>query len=378
MRPFRFTDIQGGEALIGVSSPNRTIERFGLGGCDLGYPVYDGKRDRLYLLFGDSFNQANFLESGKDLDWRSQTMGIVDSFKANKTFRFDSFYSRPGEEKASSLLSSHHENKLEMTKIPTGGLCLNGTLYFYYFDICSWDIENARMMNYGGLAKFVEGSRFVRVPDMTWVNPEATSALSEVINEDENLVKRYSLDAAAHQNRFFTEVYPKDFGGPYVYLYGQGPYRTTGIYLARIKKESIEDFSALEYFVGLENGKPRFEKAPKALSDLVPVLSDCCGEFSLLHLEDGDRYIIFGTRLDKSADKKREVVYYVSASPEGPFASPTVLIASDDPCLLNCSAYAPLTDESFFDSKSRRLSLVLSRWLPCYAPITLSLKLEDL
>jgi hypothetical protein len=234
------------------------------------------------------------------------------------------------------------------------------------------------MMNYGGLAKFVEGSGFVRVPEMTWINPEATVALNEVIGEDENLVKRYPLDIAKHQNRFFTEVYPKDFGGPYVYLYGQGPYRMTGVYLARIKKEAIEDFSALEYFIGLKNGKPFFEKAPKALSALAPVLSDCCGEFSLLHLQEGDRYLLFGTRLEEGSDKKREVVSYVSASPEGPFASPVVLIASDDPRLRNCVAYAPLADESFFDPESRRLSLILSRWLPCYSPITLSVKLEDL
>lgn len=380
MKPIRFTNIKGGEALIGIDSSNRTIERFDLGGCDLGYPVYDRINDRLYILFGDSFNQANFLESDKELNWRSQTMGIIESFKKNKDFRFDRFYERKDEHGASSLLLSHHENNLEMTKIPTGGLFVNGSLYFFYFDICSWDIESSQMMNYCGLAKYVPGSGFVRVPNMTWINPDATSALKKVLDEDENLVEVSSLDIETHHNPMFTEVYPKDFGDEFIYLYGQGSYRMTGVYLARIRKVSFEDFSTLEYFVGLKNGEPQFEKAPSALMHLAPVLKDFCGEFSLVHLTDKKTYFLFGTRQLAGSDKLkaiREVVCYSSPSFFGPFISPEVLVKVDDPFLKGCNAYAPLTDESFYDPVSSRLSLILSRWLPSYCPITLSIKLED-
>ena len=61
-------------------------KQYKVGGCDLGFPLYDSVNDKLYLLFGDTFQENNF-----KYDWRSNSMFLVKELDKSGRIIVDHF-----------------------------------------------------------------------------------------------------------------------------------------------------------------------------------------------------------------------------------------------------------------------------------------------
>ena len=82
-------DISFVSTVTGADSKSRTDEMT-VGGCDLGFPLYNESNDTMYLGFGDSFTSP--LQSGR---WRSNTVALSTDENFADGLDIDSFLSSP-------------------------------------------------------------------------------------------------------------------------------------------------------------------------------------------------------------------------------------------------------------------------------------------
>ena len=158
---------------------------FGLGSCDLGYPLYIPDRNQMYYFFGDSFSQNN--QSGM---WRSNVAGISSDFNFADGLTIDDALLTPNGYLMAIYNGHHMDMGSEVTKIPTGAIYVNGNIYMYYFSMHNWSYSQDTRMNYGGCIKSSDyGATWERVYDMTWVNlsPDMTYGTGNRENDFECL-----------------------------------------------------------------------------------------------------------------------------------------------------------------------------------------------
>jgi hypothetical protein len=337
-----------------------------VGGTDLGYPVLNKIDGSLSFLFGDTFVLPDFLDKKNFpyLDWRSNCMGVMDDFSIEKPLEINRFHSSSPDGKATSILEGLHIDKREMTKIPTGGVYINDTLYFGYFSIGSWSYSSKAKMNYGGIAKIGKDGNTQVIEDLTFINRNAKH-----LKAVKGLFDAYSssFDFDAHLIDNLTEIYLKDLGDEYIYVFGQGAYRDSPLYLFRNKKDSFESLSTFEAYVG----RGQFEKLVKN-SKPEAICKDSLGEFSLIYLKKYHQYLILATDYHSNS-----LSYYCSESLYGPYQGPFSLIKRKDPSLKGFKLYAPLSDECLFDEAKDELTIIFSQWLKAYQPLIMKAKIEE-
>jgi len=331
--------------------------KYGFGGTDLGLPVYDSTRNRTLIFFGDTFkyiDQDSADNSFPDTDhdnkhWLSNVMAVSTDTNLGNGLTFDSFYtsdssapitnllngSLPSGKKVKAVFEGKHNN-IEITKIPTGGVEINGTIYVFYFSKKTWDFR-ADSMNYGGCVKSTDGgSTWTRVNALSWANHASgtNSAFSDLVNSGNSAstiqtllnqdINNNSINAginiAEHEGYFFTQIYPVKHG-QYVYLLGEGGYRTTGVKLARVRQANFENFASYEYFTGIDsNNNPIWVQGTAGLSllnnkndtgyifgsDSLTDRNSGCGELSCMYNEYLGKWMVVYLR---STEAKPEGEY---------------------------------------------------------------------
>ncbi len=263
-------------------------------GTDLGVPFYSKKNNRMYLLFGDTYGAGKMNAQGEapDKQWRSSTMAVSSDFDLSDGLTFDGWY-RGSKDKAQAVIEGKHiplpeciANGFERTKIPQGGIEVNGTIYIYYESIRNFAKGGTWRVNYQGVIKSTDGCRtFERVPDLTWFNSvddkfgyalvsaaepwedavSRTTVTDEAVDAARKKIKR----AEERQAPYFAQCYPIDGKDGYVYIFGRRAGRQHGIKVMRVKYENIEKFEEHEYYLGNDkNGGPVWEKGYEGLAKL--------------------------------------------------------------------------------------------------------------
>ncbi|MBR2614309.1 MAG: DUF4185 domain-containing protein [Clostridia bacterium] len=281
---------------------NKDTTKFGFAGTDLGFPLWDSTRERMLVFFGDTFSEHK-VETGKG--WVSNIVGATTDLDLSNGIDWDGWLTKDGisnysdeQQQVVEVAKSFQKEYDEKTKIPTGAVEIDGTIYMFYFSKYSWSIK-IDSMNYGGCVKSINGGNtWQRVYDLTWVNHatgtnskygleakkgEGNSAenIQELVNKDNTLdVNGGNINIADHEGYFFTQIFPIDGKDGYIYIFGEGGYRTHGIKLGRVKKENIEIFDEYEYFCGNVNGEPTWQKG-------IAGLRACC---------DSDKAFILGDK----------------------------------------------------------------------------------
>ena len=228
--------------LTGVNSTTNTYTNWKVGGTDLGIPYYDSYREKMYFLFGDTFSSINSTSS----DWRSQTVGVTTDLDASDGILFD-YFLHDVDGFAKPIIDARHMgdyDKGEVTCIPTGAIAINGVHYVFYMSVESWaDQSTGWRINFCNVAKSTDGEKFHKLDSISWCNDTEIARNNAVISLD---VSNIVLEA--HPAPDFLQVFPyynKDDG--YIYLFGLSSGRTSGVKLARVKPESIENRSYYEY-----------------------------------------------------------------------------------------------------------------------------------
>ena len=352
-------------------------KKYKVGGCDLGFPLYDSTCDTLYLLFGDSFQENNF-----SYDWRSNTMCQIKEITDNGRIIVDHFLNSL-ENKAYVLSEGHHVDEYEMTRIPTGAVEINGIFYFYYFSMCSWNYSKDKMMNMGGLVKSLDkGQTWIKVNEISFLNDLEKPSAVELLNED-NLQKplKDKINPEKKLNHYFTQIFPK-IEGDYVYLFAEGEYRNQPLHMGRVKKEFIENYDEYEYLIAYENKKPIYQKGDEARrlmheGKCVHVCPAAMGEMSVIFNPYLNKYCLFIVSDSPNVlneTKDHGLFMYYSDCIDGPYDEYIKICDYDDPRLNIEGMYAPMTHEKMMKNDGQDIYLLLSQWIPLYNPITVHIK----
>ncbi|MBR2614012.1 MAG: DUF4185 domain-containing protein [Clostridia bacterium] len=377
--------------LTGKNSKNDTLNRFDVGGTDLGMPLYNSKTDEMFIAFGDTFN-APFGPDDETIgftgNWRSNVMAKVKLNDYKDGIEIVDFI-KDEEGKARVITEAHHtapEDLIEITKIPTGLIEVNGVLYMYYFSIRVW--RPVPFMNYGGCVKSVDGGKtWSRVFDLTWVDEtseEFKEQTTKLINEELSTVPLKTefkpvgkVDFDHHRGHYYTQSFPVDGKDGYIYLFGEGNYRKTGIKLARVLKENIEVFDEYEYMVDYDEfGKPIWVKGVEGINLQKKnvnsfILANPSGELTVFYND----YLKKWTLLKQSEDKTQALMY-TADNIYGPYLKGEVIIQNGDKDVPNTILYAPLSHEKFLEEGGKIMNVIVSVWKPYYNPIVVKVEFK--
>lgn len=380
--------------LTGKNSKNDTLSRFKVGGTDLGMPLYNSVTDEMFLAFGDTFSDP-FGPDKPTLNfkrrWRSNTLAkikledtyidgieIIDFLKNKKTGI------------AKAIIQGHHtrdSETVEVTKIPTGMIEINGNLYMFYFSIRAW--KPFAIMNYGGCLKSIDnGNTWNRVYSLTWVdetNKHYDLQTEKLINEPATNVvhklkfvnSKKKIDVNEHKGHSYTLIYPVDGKDGYIYIFGECGYRKRGIRLARVLKENFEDFNSYEYMVDSdENGLPIWIKGKEGLTKQKRnvnsyIIANPSGEMSVAYNKYLKKWLLF-----RISEDGNQAVFHQSDNIYGPYSKAIEIIDNLNNQLPNSIIYAPLTHEKLFEQEGKIMNVLLSLWLPHYNPVVLRVHLK--
>jgi len=245
-----------------IPNPNRTDERWNLGGTDLGI-IWQISKGRYGLAFGDSYGD-DFRPCGggpgaAQKDWRSNVVAFTEDTDLSDGLEFsDMMHDAERPDRASAAIV--RELYREFTYIPTSVICLDGVQYMHYM---YWEVFYRDRLDefYSSFAKSEDGGN-------TWVNC--------------NDIVRFSKDSP-----FGIVAMATKKGDKYCYMLGAQAgegYRRTPGRLARFRYEDVLDRNKYEYWNGSEWIKGDENAAAVVIEGTV-------GEASLMYLEKYRRWI---------------------------------------------------------------------------------------
>lgn len=261
--------------LTGDRSPNN--QSAVVGGTDLGFPIYDEENDRMYFAFGDTF--AGDMNTAAL--WRSNVMGYKDDFSKtdiSKGITFTDWLQGSNTNGAASyMIQGHHatsEEKFEVTKIPTGGIVIDGAIYVFYMSVRAWGAGGWWDCNYSGVIRSTDnGATWQRVFDLTWAETDSgkyAEQIKKLAGQNTDLTDgNYDLDLSERVAPGFMQITPVDGKDGYIYLFGIEGGRQNGQQMARVRKESFEQFDEYEYFIGYSNKVPQWQKGTSGLKKIL-------------------------------------------------------------------------------------------------------------
>ncbi len=282
-------DLRGRSTVVaqatGLLSPNRTQNENVLG-TDLGV-MWDNGNGQVLTAFGDSAGLGipNLL-AGSLWSWRSNVLfrstdrNLADGMSFDNTPR-DLFG------QAKELVPSPKIPFVEISRIPTAGVAVDGVQYMSLMSVNHWREPGKWETNYSGLAVSTDNGE-------NWIPAPETN--------------RPNVDG--HRN-FQMGAFMRD--GGFVYQYGTPPGRDALAYVARVPEQQIRDLGAYEYWNGTEWKKGDVNAA-------APVVFGGVGELSVQFNSYLGQYLMLTT------DKFDSVVMRRSPTPTGPWGPAEVLV----------------------------------------------------
>lgn len=282
-------DLRGRSSAVaqatGLLSPNRTQNENVLG-TDLGV-MWDNGNGQVLTAFGDSagLGVPNLL-AGSLWSWRSNVLFRSSDHDLADGMIFDST-PRDLLGQAKELVPSPKVPFVEISRIPTAGVAVDGVQYMSLMSVNHWSDPGRWETNYSGLAVSTDNGE-------NWaVAPETNRP-----NADGN-------------RNFQMSAFLRD--GGFVYQYGTPPGRGGLAYVARVPERQVRDLGAYEYWNGAEWKKGDVNAA-------VPIVFGGVGELSVQYNSYLGQYLMLTT------DNANSVVMRRSPTPTGPWGPPEVLV----------------------------------------------------
>lgn len=315
--------------LTGEYSPNQTQSKYDVGGTDLGIMINKG--EKTFIFFGDTFSRQDM-----DGNWRSNVCAITTDSDYTDGITIESMIT--GEDgNAKELLSSKKVDNVEMTKIPTGGICIDDKLYLSFMSVKHWGTAGKWNCNYGSVAVSKDDGE-------TW----------KII---ENL--RWPGDS------YFCQMVPV-LDGDMVYVLGITGGRFDGARLMRVSKNQYENYNAYEYLIGIDDqGKPIFEKGEAGLYSNYFIISGEVGEVSVMYSE------YLGEWLVTYLENNRNLVLRSAKELWGPWSN-SVSMAS---CHDYPRMYGAFMNPRYVSDDGKRICLLVSEYAPVYQTAVVEVEL---
>jgi hypothetical protein len=335
--------------MTGKNAPVNTLEKWNVGGTDLGFPVYDDKRKTMYYYFGDTFSTTNQIGG----DWRSQTVGIAKNLDLSKGVLFDTFICDENGH-AKEIIPSQkktNEDEIEVTRIVTGGIVIQGVHYIYFMSIYKWRGGLPWLVGYNGVAKSTDGQNYKVLNNVFFTADSIANTMAQIGVSFDEAKKRLCPNMA----QVFPYYQEKD---DYVYIFGIPGGRKGSMKVARYKKENIEDMNKYEYYVGGE-----FKAGFEALQEFSAaednfIAGPDIGEFSISY----NKYL------------KKYVMTYLWSPLHPRISNGIFMRLSDDlmhwsehegilPFNFYYKTYAPLTHDLLETKDGKIKYMIVSQWI---------------
>ena len=281
--------------VTGMASPNST-HTYNMIGTDLGI-MWDNGKGEMLTAFGDTagFGLPNLL-AGSMWAWRSNVLVRSHTKDPQDGIYFDSVV-RDVFGQARDLVPSPKIPFVEISRIPTAGIEVNGVQYMSMMSVKTWDEPGEWTTNYSGLAASADNGE-------TW----SDLAFTRRPNEGGN-------------HNFQMNAFLKD--GGYVYMYGTPSGRDNDARVARVREADFQNVAAYEYWDG---GGWKLGDVNAA----QPIMHGV-GELSVMWNEHLGQFVSLTT------DPFDSVVMRTASNPAGPWSPPRVLIDTRE----LPTAYAP-------------------------------------
>ncbi|QBJ96029.1 DUF4185 domain-containing protein [Rhodococcus sp. ABRD24] len=269
----------------GLLSPNRTQD-YNVLGTDLGI-MWDNGNGQILTAFGDTAGVGipNLLV-GSLWSWRSNILVRSSDGNLADGMTFDSA-PRDVLGQAKELVPSPKIPSVEISRIPTAGIAVDGVQYMSFMSVKDWGDPGRWATNYSQLAFSADNGE-------NWTEAPETRR-----------------PATGGNGNFQMGAFVKD--GGYVYQYGTPPGRGGLVFLARVPEKRIRDLDAYEYW----NGD---KWIPKYADAAAPIVFGGVGELSVQYNSLLGQYLMLTT------DGRNSVVMRRSPSPTGPWSAPEILV----------------------------------------------------
>jgi hypothetical protein len=268
----------------GMASPNGT-QSYNVLGTDLGI-MWDDGHGQMLSAFGDTagLGLPNLLV-GSLWAWRSNILlrSHTTVSPANGIF-YDSEV-RDGLGQAKDLIPSPKIPFVEISRIPSAGISVNGTQFMSLMSVNHWETDGHWATNYSSLAASGDDGQ-------TWGELPGTRRGNGGRDRD-----------------FQMNAFLKD--GGYIYEYGTASGRDNPGFIARVPQGRIADLGAYEYWDGRA-----WRRGVNAARPIVGGVA----ELSVMWNQYLGRFVMLTT------DPWNSVVMRTAPAPQGPWSPPRVLI----------------------------------------------------
>jgi hypothetical protein len=323
--------------VTGPRSENRTLDRFGISGTDLGISWDNGSGQTL-MAFGDTFGDCG--AGGQE--WRHNVLLRSDDTQLDNGITVHD--ARPGDTDSGSVVTADRPQfsrqiidaldlpAVEITTIPTAAISIKGVQYINYMSVRAWGDPGRWDTNYSAIAVSRDNGQ-IWAPELgtVRVNSDVTIDGVEQVHAD--------------NSKFQMNAYLR---GPddYIYQYGTLNGRYGAVYLARVKAADILDLTKYQYYSN--NAAHRWSAN---MGDLKTLVGAPVSEMSVAWNEHLQKYVML-----HGIETQGRLVIRTADHPEGPWSNATTLLN-----LLQTTGgiYAPYIYPA---SSGRYLYFTASRW----------------
>jgi hypothetical protein len=341
---------------------SQTVTRYQLQGTDLGNSFeHDG---RVYFLFGDTVGR---------LDRALDTIASTDATDPEQGVRLDFLTESDG----LYLTIQPPGIKMGAFEVPVSGISLNGQMYVVVSTEHSQDAETDRAV----LTKFTRPAKF------------------QPLRTISQLRAGRFIKMSMHAEPVPIAGLPP--GGPFVIIWGTGPYRKSDAYLSVVPIMHFETGEGTRYFAGLDStGAPVWSSKE---SEATPIVRNgTLGDLSVTWCKDLGLWLMTYDRRGPA----HGVAFSYARTPWGPWSEPQILfiaardgagkfihdpkLSPDDglagpvigkgqanPAAVHGGAYAPYVVERWTKLRGSELNLyyLLSTWNP-YVVVLMKSRLQ--
>jgi len=260
---------------------SRTFTRYGIQGTDLGNSFENG--GRVYFLFGDTVGR---------LDRALDTIATTDATDPERGVRLDFLTS------GSDYLTIQPPGiSMGAFEVPVAGINLGGQVYVAVSTNHSADESTDRSV----LTKFTPPANF-----------QPLRTISQL--------------PAGHFVKMSLHIAPETIaglppGGPFILIWGTGPYRRSDAYLAIVPAAQFESGQGTRYFAGLDAANAPIWSNKESDSSII-AKNGTMGDLSVTWCKDLGLWLM---TYDSRDPAPRGILFSYSLTPWGPWSEPQVI-----------------------------------------------------
>lgn len=299
------------EWVSGPNGPNRTLQRFGISGTDLGimWDNGDPANRQVLMAFGDTFGYCrlhghqrryNVLLRTSDSDL-SQGIDVPNGVVGNNYSGSPIW--QPGLSK--QVINSIRRAPTESSVIPTAGISVGRTQYVNFMSVQNWGRDGEWSTNYSAIAMSRDNGQSWNIYPGTVRTPAPDSLAGA----------RYAPGNENFQQGAFLRP-----GDGYVYSYGTPSGRGGSAFLTRVPEGFVPDVTKYQYFGAGPDGRGAW--VPSNPAAATPVIPGPVGEMSVQYNTYLRQYLALYT------DGANNVAARTAPTPQGPWSPPQVLVSA--------------------------------------------------